>query len=80
MASPDLIFKAVNETANNQDLSRYDQNVCLDIHRKLDGKLKEQDLSIAEKSVFVNIKNYFFLVIKKFELKVVLFFFLLNLG
>lgn len=59
MATPELIIKAVNETANNQDLSRYDENVCSDIHRKLDSKLKEQELSIADKALFVSKKVIF---------------------
>jgi len=64
MASPDVIIKAVNETSNNQDLSRYDENVCLAIQKKLDSNLKEKDLSISERAVFA--RNNF-VVMDKWE-------------
>lgn len=53
MASAQVIVNTVKEIPNSQELNRYDESVCADIQKRLDSKLREKDLSIAEKALFV---------------------------
>ncbi len=48
------------------ELDRYDENLCADIQKRLDSKLKERNMSISEKSIFVNINFRFFVNIHDF--------------
>ena len=52
MANAELVVNALKDLSNKKELSRYDENVCLDIHKRLDAKLNEKNLSISEKSQF----------------------------
>lgn len=53
--SAELVVTALRDLSNNKELDRYDENLCADIQKRLDSKLKERNMSISEKSIFVNI-------------------------
>jgi hypothetical protein len=58
--SAELVVTALRDLSNNKELDRYDENLCADIQKRLDSKLKERNMSISEKSIFVNINFRFF--------------------
>jgi hypothetical protein len=51
--SAEIVVSALKDLSNRKDLDRYDENLCVDIHKRLDSKLKEKNMSVAEKTVFV---------------------------
>lgn len=55
MASAEIVVNALKDIKDNKDLDRYDEKLCMDIQQRLDGKLKENNMSISEKSIFVRI-------------------------
>lgn len=56
MASAEMVVDALRDIKDKKELDRYDENLCMDIQKRLDGKLKEQNMSISEKSIFVSEK------------------------
>jgi hypothetical protein len=66
--SAELVVTALRDLSNNKELDRYDENLCADIQKRLDSKLKERNMSISEKSIFVNINFRFFVNIHDFFL------------
>lgn len=54
MSSAEIVVNALKDVRNKPELDRYDENLCLDIQQKLDASLKEQNMSISEKSIFVS--------------------------
>jgi hypothetical protein len=66
--SAELVVTALRDLSNNKELDRYDENLCTDIQKRLDSKLKERNMSISEKSIFVNINFRFFVNIHDFFL------------
>jgi len=64
--SAELVVTALRDLSNNKELDRYDENLCTDIQKRLDSKLKERNMSISEKSIFVNINFRFFVNIHDF--------------
>jgi hypothetical protein len=49
--SAEIVVNALRDIKDKKELDRYDENLCIDIQKRLDSKL--QDMSISEKSVFV---------------------------
>ena len=64
--SAELVVTALRDLSNNKELDRYDENLCTDIQKRLDSKLKERNMSISEKSIFVYINFRFFVNIHDF--------------
>lgn len=54
MASAEVVVSTVKELKNVPQLDRYDENLCADIQKKLDQKLREKEMSISEKALFVS--------------------------
>ena len=54
MASAEIVVNALKDIKDKKELDRYDENLCIDIQKRLDGKLKEENMSISEKSIFVS--------------------------
>ena len=54
MSSAELVISALRDIKDKKELDRYDENLCADIQKRLEGKIKEQNMSISEKTVFVN--------------------------
>lgn len=54
MASAEIVVDALKDVRNKPELDRYDEKLCLDIQQKLDATLKEKNMSISEKSIFVS--------------------------
>jgi hypothetical protein len=52
--SAELIVTALKDLSKNPELSRYDENVCADIKKRLDAKLDEKDFSVSQKAKFVS--------------------------
>jgi hypothetical protein len=57
MASASVVVSALKGINNSQEVDRYNEGLCRDIQQRLDSKLNEQNLSIADKAIFV-IKNF----------------------
>jgi len=53
MASAEIVVNALRDIKDNKELNRYDESLCRDIQQRLDSKLKENNMSISEKSIFV---------------------------
>lgn len=53
MASAEIVVSALKDLSNNKEFDRYDETLCVDIQRRLDSKLKEKNLGIGEKAIFV---------------------------
>jgi hypothetical protein len=51
--SAEIVVSALKDLTNRKDLDKYDENLCLDIHKRLDAKIKENNMSVTEKTVFV---------------------------
>ena len=55
--SAEIVVSSLKDLAGKPELDRYDSGVCSDIYKRLDSKLKEADMSISEKSIFVIYKQ-----------------------
>ena len=53
MASAEIVVNALRDIKDKKELDRYDESLCRDIQQRLDSKLKENNMSISEKSIFV---------------------------
>ena len=55
MASADLIINTLKDVANNKskEFEAYNEDLCNNIKQRIDSKLREQNLSIEERSIFV---------------------------
>ena len=60
MASAELVVKSLKDLSSKPELNRYDASLCADIQQRLDSSLKEKNLSVTEKAVFVRILKRFF--------------------
>jgi hypothetical protein len=58
MSSAEVVVSALRDLSQKPELSRYDENLCADIQRRLDTKLRERDMSIQEKAIFVSWNFY----------------------
>ena len=54
MASADLIVNTLKDLSAKPGLDRYDASLCADIQKRMDTRLREKNLSVTEKTVFVN--------------------------
>ncbi len=55
MASAELVVKSLKDLSSKPELNRYDASLCADIQKRLDSSLKEKNLSVSEKAIFVRI-------------------------
>ena len=55
--SAEIVVSTLKDFSGKPELDRYDETLCAEIQKRLDAKLKERDMSISEKSIFV---SYFF--------------------
>jgi hypothetical protein len=53
MSSAQVVVNALKDVVNRKDLDRYDENLCADIHQRLDSKLRESNMTVGERTVFV---------------------------
>lgn len=53
MASAEVVVSALKDLQQRKELDRYDENLCADIQKRLETKLRERNMSISEKSIFV---------------------------
>ena len=51
--SAEIVVSALKDLSGRNDLDRYDENLCIDIHKRLDAKLRENNMSVTEKTIFV---------------------------
>ena len=58
MASASVVVSALKDIKNSQEVDRYNESLCRDIQQRLESKLNEQNLSIADKAIFVKIKLF----------------------
>lgn len=61
MASADLIINTLQDVANNKskEFEAYNEELCNNIKQRIDTKLREQNLSISDRALFVNIISYY---------------------
>ena len=53
MTSAELVINTLKDLRGREEYNRYDENLCADIKKRLDGKLNEKNLGITEKTIFV---------------------------
>lgn len=53
MTSAELVINTLKDLRGREEYNRYDENLCADIKKRLDGKLSEKNLGITEKTIFV---------------------------
>ena len=53
MASAELVVNALKDLSSKPELDRYDASLCSDIQKRMDSSLKEKNLSVSEKTIFV---------------------------
>ena len=53
MASASVVVSALKDIKNSQEVDRYNESLCRDIQQRLESKLNEENLSIADKAIFV---------------------------
>ena len=51
--SAEIVVSTLKDLSDKPELNRYDENLCADIQKRLDSKLRERNMSISEKSLFV---------------------------
>ena len=54
-----LVVEALKDLSSNKELDRYDASLCADIQKRMDSQIKEKNMSVTEKTVFVN-KNFLY--------------------
>jgi hypothetical protein len=59
MSSAQVVVNALKDVVNRKDLDRYDENLCADIQQRLDSKLKESNMTVSERTIFVRSLIYF---------------------
>jgi hypothetical protein len=58
MASAQVVVSALKDLKNSQEVDRYNESLCNEIQSRLDSKLNEKNLSIADKALFVKLKMF----------------------
>lgn len=54
MSSAEVVVNALKDLRGREDLNRYDESLCADIKKRIEGKLSESNMSITEKTIFVS--------------------------
>jgi hypothetical protein len=53
--SAEIVVSTLKDLTGKPELDRYDETLCADIQKRLDSKLRERNMSISEKSIFVGL-------------------------
>ncbi len=53
--SAEIVVSTLKDLTGKPELDRYDETLCADIQKRLDSKLRERNMSISEKSIFVSL-------------------------
>jgi hypothetical protein len=61
MASAELVVNALKDLSSKPELNRYDASLCADIQKRMDSSLKEKNLSVSEKTIFVRLLPKYFI-------------------
>lgn len=59
--SAEIVVSTLKDLTGKPELDRYDETLCADIQKRLDSKLRERNMSISEKSIFVGLLFTFLL-------------------
>lgn len=64
MTSAELVINTLKDLRGREEYNRYDENLCADIKKRLDGKLNEKNLGITEKTIFVSVSKDIIIITK----------------